>query len=161
MIFRSQTFRDNTFLTNAQKSDGFSAGLFFKKVEKPLETCVSSGFTMVAEEGFEPSQTESESISYTHLCVLNMCIYIKLLYNQNNFIHLTIMLTLNVISDKLQLYYYAAAIWRSESLMRAAAISKYFCSSSMPMKFRPVRTHATPVEPLPMQLSSTVSPGAV
>ena len=62
MIFRNQTFRDNTFLTNAQKSDGFSAGLFFKKVEKPLETCVSSGFTMVAEEGFEPSQTESESV---------------------------------------------------------------------------------------------------
>ena len=31
----------------------------------------------------------------------------------------------------------------------------------MPMKDRPVLTHATPVVPLPIQLSSTVSPGLV
>ena len=37
-------------------------GFSLEKLKKPLETCVSSGFTMVAEEGFEPSQTESESV---------------------------------------------------------------------------------------------------
>ena len=34
MIFRNQTFRDNRFVTNVKKSDGFAAGLFFGKVEK-------------------------------------------------------------------------------------------------------------------------------
>ncbi len=32
---------------------------------------------------------------------------------------------------------------------------------SIPIKLRPVFTQATPVDPLPMQLSSTVSPGSV
>ena len=37
-------------------------GFSLEKLKKPPETYVASGFTMVAEEGFEPSQTESESV---------------------------------------------------------------------------------------------------
>lgn len=45
--------------------------------------------------------------------------------------------------------------------MRASAIEKYLSSRSMPMKDRPVFTAATPVVPLPMVLSRTVSPSFV
>lgn len=46
-------------------------------------------------------------------------------------------------------------------LIRVSAIWKYVSSCSMPMKSRLVFTHATPVDPLPMQLSSTVPPSLV
>src|SRR5690349_11162084 len=41
--------------------------------------------------------------------------------------------------------------------MRSLAIAKYCSSFSMPMNLRPVFMQATPVVPLPMQLSRTVS----
>ena len=45
------------------------------------------------------------------------------------------------------------------SLIRFLAMLKYPSSSSMPIKFLPVLTQATPVEPLPIVKSSTVPPG--
>ena len=45
--------------------------------------------------------------------------------------------------------------------IRSFAILKYSSSSSMPIKRRFVFTQATPVLPLPMQLSKTVSPSLV
>jgi hypothetical protein len=44
-------------------------------------------------------------------------------------------------------------------LMFWVAKSKYLSSISKPIKFRLVLTQATPVDPTPMQLSKTVSPG--
>ena len=43
------------------------------------------------------------------------------------------------------------------SSIRFLAISKYVLSNSIPIKLRLVFTHATPVEPLPIQLSRTTS----
>src|SRR5574344_983251 len=48
------------------------------------------------------------------------------------------------------------AVVRCSSIL-FLAISKYLSSFSMPMKLRFVLTQATPVLPLPMQLSKTVS----
>ena len=45
--------------------------------------------------------------------------------------------------------------------IRFSAAAKSPGFFSIPIKFRPVLMQATPVEPLPMQLSSTVSPGSV
>lgn len=42
--------------------------------------------------------------------------------------------------------------------MRLVAVSKYWSPSSMPMKFRPSWTQATPVLPDPMKQSTTVPP---
>ena len=47
------------------------------------------------------------------------------------------------------------------SSIRFLAISKYVLSNSIPIKLRLVFIHATPVEPLPIQLSKTVSPSLV
>ena len=43
------------------------------------------------------------------------------------------------------------------SSIRFLAISKYVLSNSIPIKLRLVLIHATPVEPLPIQLSRTTS----
>lgn len=50
--------------------------------------------------------------------------------------------------------------WRCASSMRRHAMSKYLRSSSMPMNLRPRFMQATPVVPLPMKGSRTVSQGA-
>ena len=54
-----------------------------------------------------------------------------------------------------------AAAFASSSAIRASAMATYSASISQPMKFKPSRTAALPVEPLPENGSRTVPPVGV